>query len=427
MKKALLLGLFVFAGAFFNTQHVFAMTQGTWSFDVSGHVTSMSEPTNTGVYGYAFLATSTIPNSGTFPLCTGGSSGSGSNFDTGNIVNPSVDLFTQGGLGETNCAAAGTYYMFLTDGTFNVITDYWVLTYDGVNPTPSNPPPDEGDHPELTGVIRYNSPEVYATTTSPYVLDFDGLVNANASTTDGYKITYTSDNGCIRTRYGLLPSYTPGVPFNYSTTTATLQDFCEGALRMTIEFGGGTQDTIQYGTPWYGSGYALGIVFAYNVSEYESSLNYSYTPPPFGGYASTSCALSLNPFAESNFQVADCAGYLFVPQSNQFSAYTSFKDTLMLKFPFSYFASAKGTWDSLQAGSANASPTYSFALHDAGIGSTTAIGNFLPNATVFSASTTKQYFPGNTFDLLKALAAIAIWLTFIGYVFFHTRDILAKS
>jgi len=424
MKKALLLGLLMFGGAFFIAPSAHAAdyqldatvnsSTGANTFtDTSANNTVSGVPWGTLFNSHFTSHKGTYPAVGTIlgtvDRATNWAGVSGTVYD----VSPSGDSDYWISIAVASSSNTGYICAHYIGGAWSEYTC-------GV-------PPPAGDHPELTGVIRYNSPTVYATTTSPYTLDFDGIVNANASTTDGYKITYTSDSGCIRTRYGLLPSYTVGVPFNYSTTTDSLQDFCEGALRMTVEFGGGTEDTINYGTPWYGSGYALGIVFSYNTSEYSSTLNYSYTPPPFGGYASTSCALSLNPFAESNFQVAECAGYLFIPQSNQFSAYTSFKDTLMTKFPFSYFASAKGTWDSLQAGTANASPTYSFALHDAGIGSTTSIGNFLPNATVFSASTTKQYFPGNTFDLLKALASIAIWLTFIGYVFFHTRDILAKS
>lgn len=314
--------------------------------------------------------------------------------------------------GGGDSTGTGAYCFFTWNGT---VGDYTQC---------SNAPVPGGDNPELTGVIRYVSPALYATTTSPFDLTFDGVVNANASTTDGFKVTFVSDSGCTRTYYGLLPSYTVGTPFRYSTTTSALDGFCSGALRMTVEFGGGVHDAINYGSQFYGSGYALGEEFSFNTATYQSALNFTTTPPPFGGYASTSCAFNMNPFAASTFNLDQCAGYLFVPQANGFAAYTTFKDSLNTKFPFSYFASAIQTWNGLQAGNLNQSPTYQFNLHDLNIGGSE---NFLPNTTVFSASTTKQWFPSGSFDLLKGLASAAIWLTFLLYVFFHTRDLMKAT
>jgi len=155
-------------------------------------------------------------------------------------------------------------------------------------------------------------------------------------------------------------------------------------------------------------------------------INQFPTNPQWGGtvptYASSSCQLSWS----LDFNIGDCMGYLFVPQPTDFGAYGNFKTAIASKFPFSYFFSIKATWDTLQVGAADQSPTWSMDFHDLGIGSTTSMGNFLPNQVIFSASTTKQYFGDTLFGLYMALFSATIWISFFTYIFFDIKHLLSK-
>lgn len=153
---------------------------------------------------------------------------------------------------------------------------------------------------------------------------------------------------------------------------------------------------------------------------------YDVAPSQLFGVSTTSAQT----YCQTNFPNAVTYGVcstligLFVPSSDSLINWVSLQDTLVTKFPFSYINSVINVFDNLQASSTQNSPEIKFNLHDLGIGSTSPIGNVLPNVTVFSSSTVEQYFGNTAFDLLKGLAAIAIILTLVADIFFTTRNLL---
>jgi len=116
--------------------------------------------------------------------------------------------------------------------------------------------------------------------------------------------------------------------------------------------------------------------------------------------------------------------FLVIPTSDSLNQFSTLASYTKNRFPFSYIASVTDTWSTLTASSTANAPVYAFPLHDAGIGSTSALGNILPNVTVFSSSTVEQYFPSGMFQLLKTLAGIALVLTLVADIFFTSRNMI---
>lgn len=104
-------------------------------------------------------------------------------------------------------------------------------------------------------------------------------------------------------------------------------------------------------------------------------------------------------------------GYMFVPTSASVSQFSDLEPLLAQKLPFGYVLGVQSTWDSLTASSSNNVPQYSINLGALGIGSTTALGNILPNQMdLLSSSTINKYLPTGVHDTLYSLAEIAIAL-----------------
>jgi len=118
------------------------------------------------------------------------------------------------------------------------------------------------------------------------------------------------------------------------------------------------------------------------------------------------------------------AFFTVVPSPASVNQFSTLKESVTGKFPFNYVTSMTSTWEGLVASSTDNAPNESLGLHDLGIGSTTAIGNFLPNFTMFSSSTVEKYISQSTLSILKALAGIAILLTFFADIFFTARNML---
>jgi len=133
------------------------------------------------------------------------------------------------------------------------------------------------------------------------------------------------------------------------------------------------------------------------------------------------CSQQSNAFAE-----AICVGFsfLFVPAPVTIGQYSNLSPTLQSKFPFSYVVSAVSTWNSLVGSSTANAPKYQYQLGDLGLGSTTPMGNLLPNIDVLSSTTVQSMFPPGMFAALKALASFAIILTLIADIFFTSRNLM---
>jgi len=134
------------------------------------------------------------------------------------------------------------------------------------------------------------------------------------------------------------------------------------------------------------------------------------------------CSTSGNIFAEA-FCIA--GAFLFVPDPTLLNKWSQLPDSIQLRFPFSWIASIMSTWQALAASSTDNSPSLSYNLRDLGIGSTTPMGNILPNTVVFSTSTVETYLSPGILSALKTLAGVAILLVFVADVFFTSRNLLA--
>jgi len=135
------------------------------------------------------------------------------------------------------------------------------------------------------------------------------------------------------------------------------------------------------------------------------------------------CSESSNIFSEG---LCMAGVFLFIPAPDTLGQFSQLKDTVSTKFPFSYLVSATETWNALTASTTSNAPVYTYALHDLGLGSTTPLGNILPNMTVFGSSTVMTYFPTALFDTLKALAGMALVLGLVADIFFTSRNLLHK-
>jgi len=119
--------------------------------------------------------------------------------------------------------------------------------------------------------------------------------------------------------------------------------------------------------------------------------------------------------------------YIVIPTTGSLNQFTQLKTDTQARFPFSFITDITNTWETLTASTTLNSPSLEYELFDLGIGSTTPLGNILPNITVFSSTTVKTYFPEASFNIMKGLAAIAILLTLIADIFFTTKNMLKSS
>lgn len=316
-------------------------------------------------------------------------------------------------------AAPGTFDSYSKNGTPNTwtvaeissgmpTTGEWYYQYDsGGNSTAISQ--NAGTH-----IIEITAPQLYSTTTSPVNVSFSYYV-ASSSLPNGYLLTYVNTLSYKTTQYigGVTEGYTTDGVYHLSTTTPLTGN---GTWKLTISL-------IDYSPDVPNAGYQI-IDTAPDVW-FGLNYNDNVTTVTFDGcadseFASTTCAINFT----GSFNASQCIDYLFRPSCSSLSVYSAIPNQLNGKFPFSYIAGIKNTWSSLVASTTANSPSYSFNLHDLNIGSTTSLGNVLPNQVVFSASTTKQYFPAGTFDILKTLAGLAIILGLFADIFFGVKNLI---
>jgi len=166
-------------------------------------------------------------------------------------------------------------------------------------------------------------------------------------------------------------------------------------------------------------------------SAYSSPLIFSSTTsgiatnsPLWAAYTATdtllmmqgSCSQAGNFFGEA---LCVAGSYLFTPNPNILSSWAALPATAETKFPFSWVVAVKASLTGLSASSTQNFPVSSFALHDLGYGSTTPIGNFLPNFTAFASTTVLQYMPAGVWAAGQALIAAALWLA-LGFDIYAT-------
>jgi len=134
----------------------------------------------------------------------------------------------------------------------------------------------------------------------------------------------------------------------------------------------------------------------------------------FSGTTSSSTleAISLECSQSGNiFAAALCRAfaYLWIPNPTVLNQYSQIGPALATKFPLSWFYQVQTAVNTVSTTTLS-SPIWTMNFHDIGIGSTTPMGNVLPNLVVFSSSTVKQYITETQWTALMTLAGAAIWL-----------------
>jgi len=111
--------------------------------------------------------------------------------------------------------------------------------------------------------------------------------------------------------------------------------------------------------------------------------------------------------------------YLFIPDPGILNNYAQLPTLMQTKFPFSWVAQVKEAITARTAGVSGQMTAFSFNLANLGIGSSTPIGNVLPNYVGFSSTTVTQYIGLSTWNAGQALIAAALWLA-LGLDIYYT-------
>jgi hypothetical protein len=130
------------------------------------------------------------------------------------------------------------------------------------------------------------------------------------------------------------------------------------------------------------------------------------------------CSQTGNVFAEGI-----CVGvsFLVLPSPSALNAFFAIPQNAAAKFPFSWIVGARTEFQSLAVSSTTAMVSLGFNLHDIGIGSTTPMGNILPDTEVFSKNTIETYISPTLWATFQTLIAAAMWLSFFWYEFNRAR------
>jgi len=146
----------------------------------------------------------------------------------------------------------------------------------------------------------------------------------------------------------------------------------------------------------------------------SSTVGIATSSPLWGQYTATDTIAQMGSCTEVDniFGRAICASfaYLFLPNPQVMTQWTQLPTLMQTKFPFSWVSDVQGSITGLTASTTANAPTYSLSLHDLGLGSTTPIGNLLPNFTAFSSSTALSYFPSGLWAAGQLLIAATLWL-----------------
>jgi len=119
--------------------------------------------------------------------------------------------------------------------------------------------------------------------------------------------------------------------------------------------------------------------------------------------------------------------FLFVPSTQSISNFQSLASTSQNKIPISYFYDINNYYVTLTASSSDTVPTFVIPLHDLNIGSSTPLGNLMPNIDFFSTTTISKYLPDSIRVAMLFLASSAIWVGVLTYIWERTRRMKHKS
>lgn len=141
----------------------------------------------------------------------------------------------------------------------------------------------------------------------------------------------------------------------------------------------------------------------------------------WGGLSTTSiqalsvqCDYGYNVLASG---LCQAIAYLFTPNPNVFTNYNNVVTSGADKFPFSWYYSLRTGLATLNASTTNNMVDLRYNFANLGIGSTTPMGNIMPNVTVFSTSTVTNYVGATNWALFYSMMIAAEWLAFAYYLY----------
>ncbi len=152
-------------GTFLTATPALASYHGTWQVNSTGDITSFTDaPIATSTTLFSQFLTNSITG---IAQC---STGTGFTNYLSSTTALAFNVFTDGGLGATNCASVGTYYYGITvAGNPSVGVAYYELFYDGVNVTPINPFTPDSTATQYITIIQ----PTYGTTTASTTVPID--------------------------------------------------------------------------------------------------------------------------------------------------------------------------------------------------------------------------------------------------------------
>jgi len=134
---------------------------------------------------------------------------------------------------------------------------------------------------------------------------------------------------------------------------------------------------------------------------------------------SEQCAESGNVFSRG---ICVSFAFLFVPSPETLNDFASLASTSAEKFPISWFYGVRDVFSAVSASSSTMADV-SFSLHDLGIGSTTGIGNVLPDIEVFSTSTITHFMPDGVWTAIQGLMAAVLWIGLATHIWFRSQNL----
>lgn len=273
-----------------------------------------------------------------------------------------------------------------------------------------------------------NNCEAIASSTPAYLVDSLGIVNYPSLPAAGAFCYFPS--GYTQNPDTPAPVYSGSATLSAAVIQSTLQTQISSTGYWALEF---------WQTSFAGSPMVAYVPFYYDLS----SRTWTQAHVPFPGQlqdtgvatssitafcnGTLSTSTSILGQAASDFAFGTCVSFafLFVPNSTAMSQFNDLSSTTRSKLPI--IDQVTQVAANLTASSTQNLPVYSLNLHDLGIGSTTAIGNILPNFDALSSSTINHYAPAGALDALRALGSAAIWLAFVLDVFFTTRNLFSTA
>jgi len=131
-------------------------------------------------------------------------------------------------------------------------------------------------------------------------------------------------------------------------------------------------------------------------------------------YDATTTLLEIERCVDSGnlFSRAICLSfaYLFMPSPEVLNQWSTIPTQTQEKFPFSWVAGVQSSFETAAASSTGNMPLLSMNLHDLNIGSTSPMGNIMPNFVGLSTTTVRTYIPDSVWDAGQLLMQTSLWM-----------------